>query len=116
MLVHFTPGSAIIIAMRPKPRTALVQSKQTVRLPVNRVQLIKEGTLPSPPSSFLRMIVCGRSVLVGGLAMFVSRVSMSHCIVVLARVVKMRCLMVMMGGGMVVGGRLMVMITRRMLR
>jgi hypothetical protein len=77
---------------------------------------MKEGTLPPPPTSFFRMIVCGRGVLVGGLTMFVSRVSMLHCIVVLADIVIMRRLMVMMGGGVVVSGRLMVVITRRMLR
>ncbi len=62
------------------------------------------------------MTVCGCSVLVGGLTMFVSRVSMLLCIFVLADIVMMRRLMVMMGGGVVVSGGLMVVITRRMLR
>jgi hypothetical protein len=62
------------------------------------------------------MTVGCRGVLVTGLAMFVSRSCVLLGVFVLAEIVMMRRLMVMMCGGVVVSGRLMVMLASRMLR
>jgi hypothetical protein len=62
------------------------------------------------------MTVGSRRVFVGGLAMFVSRSGVLLGVFVLAEFVMMVRLMVMMRGGMVVSGRQMVMLARRMLR
>jgi hypothetical protein len=62
------------------------------------------------------MTVGSRGMFVGELAMFVSRGRMLLRVVVLAEVVMMGRLMVMMCGGVVVSGRLVMMLTRRMLR
>jgi hypothetical protein len=62
------------------------------------------------------MTVGGCGVLVGDLTMFLSRDGMLLSIFVLAEIVMMLRLMVMMRGGVVMSGRLMVMLTRRMLR
>jgi hypothetical protein len=62
------------------------------------------------------MTVGCRSVFVTGLAMFVSRGCVLLGVFVLAEIVMMRRLMVMMCSGVVVSGRLMVMLASRMLR
>lgn len=62
------------------------------------------------------MTVGGRGVFVAGLAMFESRGCVLLGVFVLAKIVMMRRLMVMMRGGVVVSGRLMVMLASRMLR
>jgi hypothetical protein len=62
------------------------------------------------------MTVGSRGMLVGELAMFVSRGSVLLGVFVLAEIVMMGRLMVMMRGGMMVSGRLVVRLTRRMLR
>ena len=62
------------------------------------------------------MTVGCRGEFVTGLAMFVSRGCVLLGVFVLAEIVMMRRLMVMMCGGVVVSGRLMVMLTSRMLR
>jgi hypothetical protein len=61
------------------------------------------------------MAMCGCSVLVGGLAMLMSCVGVLLGLFVLAGLVMMACLMMMMRGSMVVGGRLLMMLTGRML-
>jgi hypothetical protein len=55
-------------------------------------------------------------MLVGELAMLVSRGSVLLGVFVLAEIVMMGRLMVMMRGGVMVSGRLVVRLTRRMLR
>ena len=72
--------------------------------------------VPSAPSSFVRMTVGSRGMFVGKLAMLESRSGVLLRLFVLAAFVMMGRLMVMMRGGVVVSGRLMVMLTRRMLR
>ena len=62
------------------------------------------------------MTVGCRGEFVTGLAMFVSRGCVLLGVFVLAEIVMMRRLMVMMCGGVVVSGRLMVMLASRMLR
>jgi hypothetical protein len=62
------------------------------------------------------MAVGCRGVFVTGLAMFVSCSCVLLGVFVLAEIVMMRRLMVMMCGGVVVSGRLMVMLASRMLR
>ena len=56
-----------------------------------------------------------RAQLVGELAMFVSRGCVLLGVVVLAEIVMVGCLMVMMRGGVMVSGRLVVLLARRML-
>ncbi len=60
------------------------------------------------------MGVGGRRMLVGKLAMFVSRSRVFLCLFVFAELVVMGRLKVMMRGGMVVSGGFEVMLTRRM--
>jgi hypothetical protein len=55
-------------------------------------------------------------MLVGKLAMFESRSGVLLRLLVLAEIVMMGCLMVMMSGSVVVSGRLVVMLSRRMFR
>jgi hypothetical protein len=74
------------------------------------------GSCPLGPSSFMRMTVGSRGMFVGKLAMFESRSRVILRLFVLAEIVMMGRLVVMMRGGVVVSGRLMVMLTRRMLR
>jgi hypothetical protein len=62
------------------------------------------------------MTVGGRGVFVGELAMSESRSGVFFRLFVLAEFVMMGRLMVVMSGSVVVSGRLMVMLTRRMLR
>ena len=62
------------------------------------------------------MTVGSRGMLVGELAMFVSRGSVLLGVFVLAEIVMMGRLMVMMRGGVVVRGGGVVMLARRMLR
>ena len=62
------------------------------------------------------MTVGGCGVFVGGLTMFLSGGGVLLGLFVLASGVMMPCLMVMMRGGGVVSGRLMVVLTRWMLR
>ena len=62
------------------------------------------------------MTVGCRGVFVTGLAMCESRGCVLLGVFVLAEIVMMRRLMVMMCGGVVVSGRLMVMLASRMLR
>jgi hypothetical protein len=61
------------------------------------------------------MTVGSRRMLLGGCAMLVSRGGVFLGIFVLADLVMMGRLMMMMRGGVVVSGRLVVMLTRRML-
>ncbi len=77
-----------------------------------------EGRPPPPlgPSSFMRMTVGSRAMFVSELAMFESRGCVFLRLFVLAKIVVMGRLMVMMRGGVVVSGRLVMMLTRRMLR
>ena len=63
----------------------------------------------------MRLAVRGRRVLVALFALFLSRGRVLFRLFVLAHIVMMRCLMVMMRGGVVVSGSLMVMLARRML-
>jgi hypothetical protein len=60
--------------------------------------------------------VGSRGMFVGELAMFVSRGRMLLRVVVLAEIVMMGRLMMMMRGGVVVSGRLVMMLTRWMFR
>lgn len=62
------------------------------------------------------MTVGSRCMFVGGFAMCESRGCMLLGIFVLTEIVMMGGLMVMMRGGVVVSGRLVVRLTRRMLR
>jgi len=62
------------------------------------------------------MTVGSGGMFMGKLAMFVSRSGVFLRLFVLAEIVMMGRLMVMMRGGVVVSGRLVVMLTRRMLR
>jgi hypothetical protein len=62
------------------------------------------------------MTVGSRGMFVGLLAMFMSRGCVLLGIFVLALIVMMGRLMVMMRGGLMVSGRLVVMLTRRMFR
>ena len=62
------------------------------------------------------MTVGGRGVFVGGIAMLVSRRCVMLGVFVLTAFVMMGCLMVVMRSGVVVSSRLMVMLTRRVLR
>jgi hypothetical protein len=62
------------------------------------------------------MTMGSRRMLVGELAVIMSRGCVFHRLFVLAAIVKMSRLMVMMRGGVVVSGGLMVMLTRWMLR
>ena len=62
------------------------------------------------------MTVGSRSMFVRELAMFDGRSCMLLRLFVLAEIVMMGRLMVMMRGGVVVSGRLVMMLTRRMLR
>jgi hypothetical protein len=62
----------------------------------------------------MRETVGSRALLVGELAMFVSRGCVHLGLVVLAEIVMVGRLMVMMRGGMMVSGRLVVMLARRM--
>ena len=64
----------------------------------------------------MRMTVGSRGMFVGKLAMFESRSGVILRLFVLADIVMMGRLVVMMRGSVVVSGRLMVMLTRRMLR
>jgi hypothetical protein len=64
----------------------------------------------------MRMTVGSRGVFVGKLAMVESRSCVLLRLLVLAEFVMMGRLVVMMRGSVVVSGRLMVMLTRRMLR
>jgi hypothetical protein len=68
-----------------------------------------------PRSSFVRMAVCRRAVLVALLAMFVGGSRVLFGLFVLAQIVMMGGLMMMVRGGVVVSGSLMVMLARRML-
>ena len=61
------------------------------------------------------MFVSSRGVLVGLLAMLVSRFGVLLCLFVLAEIMMMGGLMVMMRGCVVMSGRLMMMLTGRML-
>jgi hypothetical protein len=71
---------------------------------------------PLVPSSFVRMTVGSRGMFVGKLAMFESRSGVLLRLFVLAKIVVMGRLMMMMCGGVMVSGRLVMMLTRRMLR
>jgi hypothetical protein len=64
----------------------------------------------------MRMTVGSRGMFVGKLAMFESRRCVILRLFVLADIVMMGRLVVMMRGSVVVSGRQMVMLTRRMLR
>jgi len=72
---------------------------------------------PRPQQSdlFVRVIVGSFRMAVSRLAMLVCSGGVLFCILVLTYGVMMRCLMVVMRGGVMMGGRLMVMLTRRML-
>jgi len=70
---------------------------------------------PLVASSFLRMTVGSRGSFVGNLAMFESRSCVLLRFFVFTEFVMMGRLMVMMRGGVVVSGRLVVMLARRML-
>ena len=69
-----------------------------------------------PRSSFVRMAVGRRAVLVALLAMFVRGSRVLFGLFVLAQIVMMGGLMMMMGGGVVMGSGLMMMLTGRMFR
>jgi hypothetical protein len=62
------------------------------------------------------MFVGGRAVLVSLLAVLVSHFGVFLRLFVLAKIVVMGRLMMMMCGGVMVAGRLVMMLTRRMLR
>jgi hypothetical protein len=72
--------------------------------------------MPVGPSSFMRMTVSSGGMFVSELAMFVSRGCVLLRLFVLAKIVVMGRLMMMMRGGVMVSGRQVMMLTRRMLR
>lgn len=81
------------------------------------ITILAGGGRPSPspePSLLVRETVGSRALLVSELAVFESRGCMLLGFVVLAEIVSVGGLMVMMRGGVMVSGRLVVMLARRM--
>ena len=109
---------AVVVNLLYRPGGKLVRTGELRLIALHGQRDLDFTDLPAQSQRrlFLRMSMSGCGVLVSEFAMLVSRGCMLLGVFVLTDIVMMRRLVVMMRGGVMVSGRLVVMLTRRMLR